>query len=187
VATLLSLLLLLLQACASLACCLGAVARVCVYVCVCKGARECVCLCVCAPMCACACVSVRVCVCAPVCVCACECVCMCVCVHARECVHVVRLRISAAAREHACIPVSTSFVAECSADAIPTIQSWGQTKVCSAAWLPLVLAFLCLSLSPVCSCLLQAGAVWGAGVGEAGGGHLAALNKMFCITAPLKT
>jgi len=124
---------------------------------------------VCARLCMCVCASVRLCVCAFVCVCACACVCLCVYVCVHVSVHVVRLRISAAAREHACIPVSTSFVAECSADAIPTIQSWGQTKVCSAAWLPLVLALLCLSLSPVCSCLLQAGGVWGAGAGGAGG------------------
>ena len=71
---LLSLLLMPLHACASFACCLGAIARVYVYAYVCT--------CVCAP------------------------VHVCVCVCARECVHVVRLRISAAAGEHACIPVS---------------------------------------------------------------------------------
>jgi len=81
VATLLSLLLLLLHVCASFACCFGAVARACV--CVCARVLENVC--VCAP------VHVCLCVCAPVCVCLCVCVCLrmcvfvCVCVCAREC------------------------------------------------------------------------------------------------------
>ena len=67
---LLSLLLLLLHACASFACCLGAIVRVYACVCVgvgvcvrahvCKGARECVCVHVCAY------VHVCLCVCVPV-------------------------------------------------------------------------------------------------------------------------
>ena len=189
VAILLSLLLLLLHACASFARCLGAVSRACLCMCVCKGARECVCVCVCA------CVRLCMCVCACVCLCACVrlcvCLCMCVCVRVCVCVCVQASVCTLCAcaflllHEHACIPVSTSFVAECSADAIPIIQSWGQTKVYSAAWLPLFLALLCLSLSPVCSCLLQAGGVWGAGAGGARGGeHPGRLTKYYSPPPP---
>jgi len=123
-------------------------------------------VCACPCVCACACVSVRVyaCVCASVCVPVHVCLCVCLCVRVCVCVclfvcartSVCTLCACAFLLLHACIPISTSFVAECSADAIPTIQFWGQTRVCSAAWLPLFLALLCLSLSPVCYCLLQA-------------------------------
>jgi len=90
-------------------------------------------LCACARVCACACVSVRVCACmfAPVHVCVC----------ARECVHVVRLCINAAARLHSCL--NFTCCTECSANAIPTLQSWGQGLLacmaasCSCAPLPL--------------------------------------------------
>ena len=92
-----SLLLLLLHACASFACCLGAIARVCVFVCVCVGVYVCVCVCVCACLCACVCARVlerererereSVCVCVRLCMCVCACVrlCMCVLVCVRAC------------------------------------------------------------------------------------------------------
>jgi hypothetical protein len=93
-------LLLLLHACASYACCLGAITRVCACVCVCvcvcarvcKGESVCVrahvhvCLCAWLSVCACACVRMRVCmsVCAGVCarrVPAHKCCCMRACLH----------------------------------------------------------------------------------------------------------
>ena len=78
-ATLLSLLLLLLHVCASFACCFGAVARACVCVCARVLESVCVSVCVCAPVHVCLWECAPVCVCAPVRVCACACVCVCVC------------------------------------------------------------------------------------------------------------
>ena len=90
---------------------------------------------------------------------------------------VVHLRMTAAAREHACNPVSTSFVAQPqNANAVPTVHSCGgKPRFASPAWLRVLdLALLCLSLSPVRSCLLQAGGVWGGRGRRSGGGILTA-------------
>ena len=106
------------------------------------------------------CVRARVCVpvhvCLYVCVPVCLRLCMCVCARASVCT----LCACALMLLHAYIPVSTLPVAQ---NAVPMqYQLYNPGgKVCSPAWLPLVLALLCLSLSPVCSCLLQAGRVWG--------------------------
>jgi len=126
--------------------------RVCVYVCVC--------VCVCVRVCACACVRVCVCLCAcaPVRVCACACVCVCVCTCAFLLLHCCCMR----ACLHPCLNFICCVITECSANAMPTVQPCGgKPRSVSSAWLPLVLALLCLSLSPVRSCLLQADGVWG--------------------------
>jgi hypothetical protein len=165
VAALLSLLLLLLHACASFACCLGAVAKafMCACVCVCKGARECVRVCVCVR--ACACVSVGVCACVRVCACACVrlcmCVCMCVCTLC-ACAFLLLHESVLAFLYQLCLLQN----------AVPMqyqLYNGGKPRFASPAWLPLVFALLCHSLSPVCSCLLQAGGVYGRR-GRAGGG-----------------
>jgi hypothetical protein len=52
--------------------------------------------------------------------------------------------------------------------AMPTEQScWGKPRFVRPAWLPLVLALLCLSLGPVRSCLMQEGEVGGGSRGGA--------------------
>jgi hypothetical protein len=159
---LLSLLLLLLHARASFACCLGVIARerVCVFLCerarVCEGARESVCVRVCVCVCcvcvcarACACVSVRVRACVSACACACVCACVYMCVSL--CVYVVRLRIP--------VNLISCIIKECQCSANCTIL-WGQKKVCE----------FCMAASP-CSCaplplaqpgpLLPAAGGWG--------------------------
>jgi len=132
---------------------------VCVRARVCKGVRkrECVCVCVCARVCACVCACVRLCECVRLCTCVCMHVS--VCVRARVCVHVVRLLL----HESMLASLSTSLVALTqNANAVPTVQSCGdKPRFASSALLPLILALLCLSLSLVRSCLLQAGGVWG--------------------------
>ena len=117
------------------------------------------------------------CVCAYVCVSACLCVCAYVCVPV-----CVRVRVGVCtlcacafllrACLHSCLDFSYCITTECSANAIPTVQSCGgKPRFASSAWLPLFLALLCLSLSPVRSCLLQAGGVWGVRGRQSEGGH----------------
>jgi len=148
--------------------------RVCVCVRVCARVLEsvCVCVCTCVRMCMCMCVCAPVWMCVPVHACVCECVCVCVCVYACVCAryaptHLCCCRIMLAS-------LSTSLVVQPkNANAVPTAQSccWGKPRFASSAWLPLVLALLCLLLSPVRSCLLQVGGVGGGRGRWIGGWH----------------
>ena len=115
-----------------------------------------------ARVCVCACVSVRVYACVSVCACACVYVCVCT---LRACPFLLL-------HEHACIPVNyiTCISTECQCSSNCLIL-WGKPRFASSAWLPLVLALLCRSLSPVRSCLLQAGGVWGGRCRRSGGRH----------------
>jgi len=135
-------------------------------------------------MCLCVCASVWVCAPVHVCVYACECVCACACVCARC--------ASAAAWEHACIPVNfiSCINTECQCSANCTIL-WGQTKVCEFC---IAASYSCAPL-PIAQpgpLLPAAGGRGLGGKGQAvvGRGILSARHfeqKIFSATAPLNT
>ena len=107
--------------------------------------------------CVCACRGAKECVfvCAPVHVCVCLCVHFC-CI--RACLHPCQLRLL------------HNHIMQCICNANCTILG-GKPRFASSAWLPLVLALLCLLLSPVRSCLLQVGGVGGGRGRWIGGWH----------------
>jgi len=130
---------------------------VCVRACVCAGA------CVCAPVCVCLCM----CVCVRVwCVCVCVCVCA-RCVPAHFCCCMSMLTFLSQ------IHLLHDHRMQCQCNTNYIIL-WANQGLRILHGCLLFLRSLCLSLSPVCSCLLQAGEVWGEGAGGAGGGILTA-------------
>jgi hypothetical protein len=151
----------------------------------------CVFVCVCVSMCVC----VRLCECVRLCMCACTCVYVYVCV--RMCVHVVcRIVCTCARHFHCCM---RACLHSCHFHLLHNHRMpmqcqqpcWVKPRFASSAWLRvLVLALLCLLLSPVRSCLLQAGGVWGGRCRRSRGGHPLRLSlqtiTMFCYRPPQK-
>ena len=131
-------------------------------------------------MCVCVCVCVRVCICVYL------CVFVCVCVHASACRFCCCCMTACL---HPCLNLICCITTECSTNAMPTIQSCGdKPRFAGPAWLPLVLVLLCLSLSPVRSCLLHAGEVWGRRGRRSGGDILTTrhLEQQIFLTTVLE-